>query len=485
MNDKIIDKPEWDEHAEEVLREEVAARDEAAETTPAKKGFVASLRAMDFQMKLIVGAACLVGVGLLFVMLDHVSKTGEAMPQDTPASTTSNLTPTADFGLPQEQQSIESKLLTNEDANSSAEQQKLTDLQSQQTQQDSTIAQLQSKLQAQLDSINNANLNKTPATPNNPGLFSAPHIAPLGGAQGAQGSATNASAGSPMQTFSLSYADSGSQQGGAYNTYVPSGTFVRAVLLGGADASTAVGSQGDTTPIVFRLLDQGTEANGKKSILKNCIATGQAYGDISSERGMVRLDRLSCNFPDGSTLDVPVHGTAYDIGGKDGIRGIKVLRNGPILTMSFISGLAQGFGQAFQNAQTTQTPNIAGTTSTTVSPSSSLAYAGLGGMSAAAQNLSNYYIGLANQYHPIIELNAGAQVDILFTAGFSTNPTQTNTTPNNTQSADDAQTNPYGFASAPQTQSWQQPTSQQGALPLGMQSGQALPPMTQSSQQEQ
>lgn len=481
MNDKIIDKPEWDEHAEEVLREEVAARDEAAEAAPTKKGFVASLKAMDFQMKLIVGAACVVGIGLLFVMVNH--KTAQVIPQGNATSATANLTPTADFGIPQEQQSIENKLLANEDANSSAEQQKLTDLQTLENQQDSTM----SKLQAQLNSINTANLNKTATTPNNPsGLFTAPHIAPLGGVQGnATGSATNASAGSPMQTFSLSYADSASQQGSAYNTYVPSGTFVRAVLLGGADASTAVGSQGDTTPIVFRLLDQGTEANGKKSILKNCVATGQAYGDISSERGMVRLDRLSCNFPDGSTLDVPVHGTAYDIGGKDGIRGIKVLRNGPILTMSFISGLAQGFGQAFQNAQTTQTPNLAGTTSTTVSPSNSLAYAGLGGMSAAAQNLSNYYIGLANQYHPIIQLNAGAQVDILFTAGFSTNPTQTNTTPNNTQSADDSKTNPYGFASAPQTQSWQEPTSQQGALPLGMQSGQALPPMTQSSQQEQ
>ena len=481
MNDKIIDKPEWDEQAEEVHREEVAARNETAEAAPAKKGFVASLKAMDFQMKLIVAAAGAVGIGLIFVMLTH--KTGQVTPQGNTGSVATTLTPTADFGIPQEQQSIENKLLTNEDANSTAEQQKLSDLQSQQSQQDSTIAALQSKLQTQLNSINTANMG-TPATASNPSGFTAPHIAPLGGVQGAQGSATNASVGSPMQTFSLSYSGSDGAQASLFNTYVPSGTFVRAVLLGGADASTAVGSQGDTTPIVFRLLDQGTEANGKKSILKNCIATGQAYGDISSERGMVRLDRLSCNFPDGSTLDVPVHGTAYDIGGKDGIRGIKVLRNGPILTMSFISGLAQGFGQAFQNAQTTQTPNIAGTTSTTVSPSSSLAYAGLGGMSAAAQNLSNYYIGLANQYHPIIELNAGAQVDILFTAGFSTNPTQTNTAPNNTQSADDAKTNPYGFASAPQTQSWQQPA--QPALPAGWpQPGQSAPPMTQSSQQEQ
>jgi hypothetical protein len=255
MNDKIIDKPEWDEHAEEVLREEVAARDDAAEAAPAKKGFVASFKAMDFQMKLIVGAACAVGIGLLFVMLDHVNKTGQVTPQASVGNAATNLTPTADFGIPQEQQSIENKLLTNEDANSTAEQQKLTDLQTLESQQDSTM----SKLQTQLNSINTANLNKTTATPNNPGLFTAPHIAPLGGAQGTQGSATNASVGSPMQTFSLSYADSGSQQGSAFNTYVPSGTFVRAVLLGGADASTAVGSQGDTTPIVFRLLDQGTE----------------------------------------------------------------------------------------------------------------------------------------------------------------------------------------------------------------------------------
>ncbi len=42
------------------------------------------------------------------------------------------------------------------------------------------------------------------------------------------------------------------------DTFVPAGTFVRAVMLGGADAfSTGVNSQSNPTPVLFRLLDVG------------------------------------------------------------------------------------------------------------------------------------------------------------------------------------------------------------------------------------
>ena len=81
------------------------------------------------------------------------------------------------------------------------------------------------------------------------------------------------------------------------NTFVPAGTFVRAVMLGGADASTGVNSQSNPTPVLFRLLDTGTLPNHHHSHLKDCVATAAAIGDISSERGLMRLERFSCVSP--------------------------------------------------------------------------------------------------------------------------------------------------------------------------------------------
>nr|AKN40392.1 IncF plasmid conjugative transfer pilus assemblyprotein TraB [Vibrio sp. F12 FF_152] len=45
--------------------------------------------------------------------------------------------------------------------------------------------------------------------------------------------------------------------------YVPTGTFVTAVVTGGADANAGVLGQGDTTPVVFQTVNKGVLPNGK------------------------------------------------------------------------------------------------------------------------------------------------------------------------------------------------------------------------------
>jgi conjugal transfer pilus assembly protein TraB len=72
-------------------------------------------------------------------------------------------------------------------------------------------------------------------------------------------------------------------------TYVPAGTFVQAVMLGGADASAAVNSSSNPVPMLFRITADGTLPNHKKSHLKDCVVTAAVVGDISSERGLIRL----------------------------------------------------------------------------------------------------------------------------------------------------------------------------------------------------
>ena len=202
--------------------------------------------------------------------------------------------------------------------------------------------------------------------------------------------------------------------------YVPAGTFAKAVLLSGADTNAGIHGQADTTPITLRILDDGTLPNGEHSSLKGCFVTAAAYGDASSERGQIRLQRLSCvRKPSGQVLDVPIEGTINDMGGSDGIRGHVVMRNNKLIWNAGVSGLLSGIGKAAQQASSTQTISPLGGVINTVSPSKVLQSGAFGGADTALGKLADYYIKLADMYHPIIQVHAGSEVNIVFLKGFS------------------------------------------------------------------
>jgi len=199
--------------------------------------------------------------------------------------------------------------------------------------------------------------------------------------------------------------------------YVPSGTFCQGVLLGGAYAPSGASAQSDTVPIIFEVTDNCHLPNGQASILKGARVTASVYGKIASDRGMVRLDNLSFINSENEILDIPVEGTAFDHSGKTGIRGTTLLRNGKLIRMSGISGLFSGLGEAAKAYTQTQSVSTLGATSS-IDPSKVPLYATGSGMSTAMGKISEYYIKLAEQYHPVIELNAGAIVDLVFLKGF-------------------------------------------------------------------
>ncbi len=200
-------------------------------------------------------------------------------------------------------------------------------------------------------------------------------------------------------------------------TYVPAGTFAKAVLLEGADANASVNGQSDTVGILVRILDNGTLPNGHRSHLKGCFVLASIYGDISSERGEARLTKLSCTRRDGTVLEKKVQGY-LSFAGKEGIKGTPVMRNGKILAMAGISGMLSGIGSALQQSTQTQSISPLGVTST-VSPSKIWQNGAYGGASTAMSQLAHYYIQRADQYHPIIEIGSGTVATVIFQSGFS------------------------------------------------------------------
>lgn len=191
------------------------------------------------------------------------------------------------------------------------------------------------------------------------------------------------------------------------------GTFARAVMIGGADTNASVNGQSNTTPVVFRVLKQGVMPNNYRVDIRGCFVIGTAYGDISSERGEVKLTNISCIMK-GKIINKPISlGTAYDISGKEGIRGIPVMRNGSMLWYAGLSGMASGVGSALAQQYTTTATSPLGTTSS-VDNSKIFQYGGATGAQTALGKLAGYYIKRADQYHPVIQLNPGTKVDLMF-----------------------------------------------------------------------
>lgn len=203
--------------------------------------------------------------------------------------------------------------------------------------------------------------------------------------------------------------------------YVPSGTFVRAVVLGGADADASVNGQSKNNGVMlFKLLQPGTLPNGAHSHLQGCFVTASAYGDISSERAYIALDKLSCAQPGRPIIDKAVQGWAF-FNGKVGIKGMPLMRDNKVMQWAGISGMMSGIAGAAQYAQSVQSIGQLGATS--LVPSSNIApYAAYGGASKAADVLSNYYVKRAEQYHPVIQVGSGNVVTIVFKDGFYLEP---------------------------------------------------------------
>ncbi|MDC5841117.1 TraB/VirB10 family protein [Vibrio europaeus] len=204
------------------------------------------------------------------------------------------------------------------------------------------------------------------------------------------------------------------------DNYVPTGTFVTAVVTGGADANAGVSGQGDTAPIVFQTINSGVLPNGKKSKLNNCTITGSVYGEISASRGITRTNRMSCIQPDGSILDIPVKATAFNFG-RNGIRGTTILKNGKIVQMAGVSGILTGLGETGKALSQTTTPTALGP-SQSVNGEDALVNLLGNATSSVGSKLADYYIKLAELYHPIVEVNPGAIVNIVFLEGFPLDP---------------------------------------------------------------
>lgn len=202
-----------------------------------------------------------------------------------------------------------------------------------------------------------------------------------------------------------------------HKTYIPSGTFMRAVLLGGMDAPTGGQAQNNPMPVLLRVQDNAFLPNRYRAKLKECFMLGSGFGDISSERAYLRLESLSCTLKNGEVIDLSAKGYIVSEDGKAGLRGRLISKQGQVIANALMTGIISGIGRGLQQSASSFSTSPLGTVGT-ISGTANQFRAGLGaGIGRSLDRVSQYYIRLAEQLFPVIEIDAGRVVEVVLTKG--------------------------------------------------------------------
>jgi len=198
--------------------------------------------------------------------------------------------------------------------------------------------------------------------------------------------------------------------------YLPP-SFMEAQLLTGFDASTSGKGTNNPEPLLLRIQTPAVLPNDIKANLAGCFVIAEAVGRLDKERADVRLVSLSCLSNEGKAIiDTPVKGFVTDSDSKVGLSGRVVSRMGAATARTIVAGFFGGMGDMLKSAATTQSTSALGTT-TSVDSSQIAKYSIGGGLSEGAASLHDFYLSLAKQATPVIEVGAAKKITVIISEG--------------------------------------------------------------------
>lgn len=206
--------------------------------------------------------------------------------------------------------------------------------------------------------------------------------------------------------------------------FIPAGTILSGVLLNGTDMPTAQNARQQPTPVLVRLKALAILPNRVREDVRECFLITSGYGDLASERAFLRGETLSCVRADGGVIEVALDGYAVGEDGKVGMRGRLVSKQGAMLAKAMQAGFLQSFASLFnaQPAIPIQQTNSGDGNTSQVQWQSMLSGPAVGaaaaqGAAGAMDRLANYYMDMAEQMFPVIEVDAGRGVEFILNKG--------------------------------------------------------------------
>ncbi|MDF0491158.1 TraB/VirB10 family protein [Sphingomonas sp. H39-1-10] len=195
--------------------------------------------------------------------------------------------------------------------------------------------------------------------------------------------------------------------------------FMKARLLTGIDALASRDATSNPEPIIARVQAPAVLPNEVKANLAGCFVIGNATGSLAKERVEIQLVSLSCvDFDDRSVVDQPVKGFFVDEDGKKGLSGKVVTRAGATLARAFLAGTISGISRAVEDTFGETSTSALGTVRT-LDAGDAVKNGVAGGLSRSSDKLTDFYLDLARQAGPIVEVGAAKDVVVVIQEGVS------------------------------------------------------------------
>jgi hypothetical protein len=192
---------------------------------------------------------------------------------------------------------------------------------------------------------------------------------------------------------------------------LPATSILTGTLITGLDAPTGAGSQRDPFPVLVRLQKTAILPNRYQADVRECFLLLAGYGDLSSERAYLRGETVSCVLVDGTVIETRLQGYAAGEDGKAGVRGRLVTKQGAFIARALLVGFLQGAADVLNKGDSI-TFGVSQSQTDQQNPWGSAALKGTGN---ALDRIAEFYIDQAYNLFPVIEVDAGREVDIVLT----------------------------------------------------------------------
>ncbi|NMN06771.1 MULTISPECIES: TraB/VirB10 family protein [unclassified Novosphingobium] len=254
--------------------------------------------------------------------------------------------------------------------------------------------------------------DEIPAPPVAPSAPPAPPAPPTQRQVGAIGAATAA------QAPEGGAGSSPSSKKGKRTIYLPPG-FMKARLLTGIDALASRDATSNPEPIIARVQAPAVLPNEVKANLAGCFVIGNATGSLAKERVEIQLVSISCvDFESHAVVDQAIKGFFVDADGKKGLSGKVVTRAGATLARSFIAGTIAGISQTVEGSFGSLSTSALGSVRS-LDAGDAVKSGVAGGLSKSSDKLTDFYLDLARQAGPVVEVGAAKDVVVVIQEGLA------------------------------------------------------------------